>query len=318
MTILYCSFLQVKNYAAAVDHFQQAITLPAEILSGVVLACINKVKLVSLIWSGKEAVFPRYTSIVVAQEANNYRGYSSIYDKISAAYLAGNAKEVMKLITDESQVLSDDGNLELATDVFRSIPRNNIRKLTKAYASLSIADLARLAGVEEHLQLLQNPSNSSSDEETVRMLREMSRAGAIVAKIDDQQSSVDFVVDSSNSVSRGAAAPSASEPELSRALEVAISRNFALSEQLSVMHEQVLTSREYSQYQSGHRASKGAGVGVFDVDIPDGHSYGGRFGTSSSSSTADTLGRSFSRGTGTGGPGAMSRIQGGLVGAGRK
>ena len=50
----------MRNYTLALDHFQQAITLPALALSAIVVAAIKASRLVSLIDSGSAFELPKY------------------------------------------------------------------------------------------------------------------------------------------------------------------------------------------------------------------------------------------------------------------
>jgi hypothetical protein len=49
----------VKDFSAALDHFLQAITLPAQALSAVVIQALKKARLVSLILSGTAFEVPK-------------------------------------------------------------------------------------------------------------------------------------------------------------------------------------------------------------------------------------------------------------------
>lgn len=57
--IIFLSFLGVRKFTAALDYFQQAITLPAQALSAIVIACLKASKLASLIESGTAYEVPK-------------------------------------------------------------------------------------------------------------------------------------------------------------------------------------------------------------------------------------------------------------------
>jgi hypothetical protein len=56
---LFISFIAVKDFPAALDCFQQAITAPAQVVSAVVIESIKKARLVSLIYYGVALDIPK-------------------------------------------------------------------------------------------------------------------------------------------------------------------------------------------------------------------------------------------------------------------
>lgn len=50
----------MKDFPTALEHFDQAITAPAQVVSAVVIECVKKAQLVSLIYSGSAHKLPKY------------------------------------------------------------------------------------------------------------------------------------------------------------------------------------------------------------------------------------------------------------------
>lgn len=65
--IYFESFLGMRKFTAALDYFQQAITLPAQALSAIVIASLKASKLASLIESGTAFEVPKYVRVLTMQ-----------------------------------------------------------------------------------------------------------------------------------------------------------------------------------------------------------------------------------------------------------
>ena len=81
-------FVGVKDYVTALDYLTQAIVLPAQAVSAVVVASLKMARLVSLIEHGTAYEVPKYASSCVLRYS---RQDMPVYDSIVKQFVANNA-----------------------------------------------------------------------------------------------------------------------------------------------------------------------------------------------------------------------------------
>ena len=264
-------FVGVRDYAAALDYFTQAIVLPAQAVSAVVVASLKMARLVSLIEYGIAFEIPKYSSSIVLRFS---RQDMPVYDAIVKQFVANDAAGLSDAVESHTDVLTQDHTLGLARQVVAALVRHNVRKLTSTYITLSLKDIATAVGL----------SDAAAAES---LLRKMTAAGEIVAKINQSTSMVRFgddnVGDDSTRGSSGAATSTATSTASSSSSIVASARpcgdrapateallhslgrhietSIVVCDRLRTLQQQVLTSPEYISRSNQSSYSRVLGVG---------------------------------------------------------
>ena len=256
-------FVGVRDYSTALDYFTQAIVLPAQAVSAVVVASLKMARLVSLIEYGAAFEVPKYSSNIVVRYA---RQDMPVYDAIVKDFVAGDASGLSEAVEGHTDVLMQDHTLGLARQVVTALVRHNVRKLTSTYITLSLKDIASSVGL----------SDAAAAE---ALLRKMIASGEIAAKINQSTSMVRFGDDdvgdenvgggsstaSSSSSAVASARPGTDHASTTEALLQTLGRRIETSisvcDRLRSLQQQVLTSPEYVSRSNQSSFSRVLGVG---------------------------------------------------------
>ncbi|XP_026326445.1 COP9 signalosome complex subunit 3 [Hyposmocoma kahamanoa] len=124
------TYTAMKNYDRALYFFEVVVTVPAMVVSHIMLEAYKKYILISLILHGKVLPMPKYTSQVVCR----------FLKPLSVAYheLATNQHAAMK----HRETFIRDKNMGLVNQVTSSMYKKNIQRLTKTFLTLSLSDVA--------------------------------------------------------------------------------------------------------------------------------------------------------------------------------
>ncbi|PZC82023.1 COP9 signalosome complex subunit 3 isoform X2 [Helicoverpa zea] len=130
-------YTAMKNYDRALYFFEVVVTVPAMVVSHIMLEAYKKYILVSFILHGKILPMPKYTSQVVCR----------FLKPLSVAYheLATSQHAAIK----HRETFVRDKNMGLVNQVLSSMYKKNIQRLTKTFLTLSLSDVAarvQLAG----------------------------------------------------------------------------------------------------------------------------------------------------------------------------
>ncbi|CAH2063281.1 unnamed protein product, partial [Iphiclides podalirius] len=130
-------YAAMKNYDRALYFFEVVVTVPAMVVSHIMLEAYKKYILISLILHGKILTMPKYTSQVVCR----------FLKPLSVAYheLASSQHAAIK----HRETFVRDKNMGLVNQVLNSMYKKNIQRLTKTFLTLSLSDVAsrvQLAG----------------------------------------------------------------------------------------------------------------------------------------------------------------------------
>ena len=141
-----CIYTALKNYDRALFFYEVCVTTPSNAMSHIMLEAYKKYLLVSLLVHGDKPksfkdnfALPKYTAPVVAKLL---KPLCVAYSEVVTAYNSNNATELRNTIAKHSEVLSADNNTGLVRQVMTSQTRANIRRLTRTFITLSLADLA--------------------------------------------------------------------------------------------------------------------------------------------------------------------------------
>lgn len=170
-------YTALKKFERALFFFEAAVTVDSMVVSHIVLEAYKKRILVSLIAYGKVEPLPSWTSSVVDRFV---RQLSKCYHDLEAAYGASSLAQVRELCQKNSERFSRDGNTGLVKQCVTALTRKNIKKLTKTFLTLSLADVAQRCEL-------------ASAREAERQLFSMIEDGEIFALINQKDGMVKFM-----------------------------------------------------------------------------------------------------------------------------
>ena len=119
---------------------------------------------------------PKYTSPIVAKFL---KPLCYAYTDIFNAYHQNNVDELRTVVAKYREIFESDSNLGLVNQVVKTQVRSNIKRLTKPFVTLSLADVANRVGLEHP---------NMAEQEIIEMIRE----GCIHATISQQDGMVSF------------------------------------------------------------------------------------------------------------------------------
>jgi len=205
------------------------VTCPTAAVSHIMLEAYKKYQLVALIVHGdkpKDSVsLPKFTSPIV----NKFlKPLCSAYTEIVNAFYLNSAHELRNVFTKYRELFETDGNLGLVNQVVQEQTRTNIKRLTKTFVTLSLADVASRVGLE-------TPSQAE------REIVEMIKAGSIHATISQQDGMVRFHLNPESYQS----------PDMLRLVEESVTRAINLDKQVEKLTEDVMKSNQYIKKLAG-------------------------------------------------------------------
>ena len=166
---------------------------------------------------------PKYASPAVQRHV---RGACAAYASMAEAYASGPAQKTRARFAESAETFERDGpeTALLAETALRSLARHSTKKLTETHISLSLADIASIAELDE------------GEAEAERVVLEMIEAGEMTARIDAAARSVTFL--------DAADDPFAAEAEAA-ALAAAVDEARALAERVRRKDDTLRASRAY-------------------------------------------------------------------------
>lgn len=132
-------YAAMKNYQRALYFFEVAVSTPALAMSHIMLESYKKYILVSLILHGKIVAIPKYSSQVISRFM---KPLSHAYHELANAYGTTQTEDVRQVVTKYRETFVRDTNLGLVKQVTASLYKKNIKRLTKTFLTLSLADVA--------------------------------------------------------------------------------------------------------------------------------------------------------------------------------
>eukprot|EP00878_Enallax_costatus_P021594 GHUV01022876.1.p1 GENE.GHUV01022876.1~~GHUV01022876.1.p1 ORF type:complete len:400 (+),score=112.84 GHUV01022876.1:202-1401(+) len=182
---LYCYYggmlaTGLKQLPRALELFLQGLTAPTFVWSAVTAAIYKKYVLISLIHNGALAPLPKFTSQKVRQLADS--GDMKAYNDLVTAYNSKNTERLGRVAEQHSAAYNTDGNIGLVKQVLSSLPVRTIQRLTQTYVTLSLADIARAAGL-------------TGAEEAEAVILRMISCREVFARINDRDGMVTFMQD---------------------------------------------------------------------------------------------------------------------------
>lgn len=134
-----CIYGAMKDYKCALFFLEQALSVPALVISQIMIESYKKFILISLISKGKLPTLPKYTSRIVLSQI---KPLCIVYHEIANAFTNFESDKLNSLCQKYHNSFEADGNLGLTRQLKHSFYKNNIKKLTKTFITLSLSDMA--------------------------------------------------------------------------------------------------------------------------------------------------------------------------------
>ena len=220
------ALVALGRYADAAELFLRVTCAPAARATRAHAAAHKKYVLCSLIADGACAFassLPKYASPAVQRHV---RGACAAYASLADVYASGPAKKTRARFAESAETFERDGpeTARLAETALRSLARRSTKRLVETHVSLSLADIASIAELDE------------GEAEAERVVLEMIEAGEMTARIDAAARSVTFL--------DAADDPFAAEAEAA-VLAAAVDEARALAERVRRKDDALRASRAY-------------------------------------------------------------------------
>jgi len=165
----------LKKFNKALEMFKLALTIPAVVMSLIMVETYKKYILVSLLVHGNVEPLPKYASSIV----NRMKGWLVPYQEFATAFSTNSTEDLHKCGQAHSEVFNKDRNFGLIKQCIQSLYRRNIQRLTQTYITLSLSDIAENCAL---------PSAKSAETSILRMIED----GEIFATISQKDGMVSF------------------------------------------------------------------------------------------------------------------------------
>jgi len=166
----------LKQFKKALNFFRLVVTVPAQMLSAIMVEAYKKYTLLSLLVHGKLLTLPRYTSNVVQR----YQKTSfPQYQEFANVFSGHNTDELHKCAQTHADVFKKDKNFGLVKQCIQSLYSKNIQRQTQTYLTLSFQDMAAAVKLG---------SAGEAEKHVLRMIEK----GEIFASVNQKDGMVSF------------------------------------------------------------------------------------------------------------------------------
>lgn len=210
----------VKDYVGSIQLLLVVLTCPASCLSAIQADAYKKYVLVSLKVNGEPPTLPMYTSHIIQRYAKS-NGYAV---EFAEAFKSGSLESLRRIAEEKSQQIDADRNTGLVKQCIASLPRHKVRMLTKTYLTLSLAEIASEAQLED-----------ASPKQVEDLVLDMIAHGEIDARIDQRNGNVSF--------ENGEAEEDG--PETAHKLDRQMQQILELAERVAQFETEVVSSEAY-------------------------------------------------------------------------
>lgn len=254
-------YLALKRYDRAFLMLENAVSLPASMVSAIMLEAYKKWLLVGLLCVGRKPQPPKFTStnqLVRLQYVGNCQVYVDLVD----AFDKRSPGELRDLAIRHEAAYRADRNWGLVKQVLAGRIKQNILHLTKTFITLSLSDLASRAA-------------ALSPAEAERCLLELIEERKIFASIDQAGQVVTFRDNPEQYASAG----------MLEAVESEIRQVMAIDKGLNQLIDNIRSSQVYAakmasrETQQQQRGGGGGGGGGSSIGIGLSSSSGGGHGS---------------------------------------
>ena len=134
-----CIYAALKDYDKSLFYFEQAITIPCNAISQIMIESYKKFLLISLIVKGKLIMLPKYTSRLVITQI---KPLCAAYHELANLFINFDLERLNIMIQTFHNLYQQDHNMGLVKQLKQSLFKKNIQKLTKTYITLSLNDMS--------------------------------------------------------------------------------------------------------------------------------------------------------------------------------
>eukprot|EP00300_Choanocystis_sp_HF-7_P033122 c45415_g1_i1.p1 GENE.c45415_g1_i1~~c45415_g1_i1.p1 ORF type:complete len:437 (-),score=105.94 c45415_g1_i1:44-1354(-) len=178
--LLYCYYaalvcIAVKRFHRAMNFLSMAFSVPEEATSAIVVAAYKRYVLVSLLLRGKVDETHR---LLTANASRKVKIGCSAYTEFAAVFETRKEEDIKPILEKYSDVFQKDRLFGLVKQCMANLSELKIRRLTDAYLTLSLGDLASKV--------------SLGAQDVEKRLFKMVSSGKITALIDQSESTVAF------------------------------------------------------------------------------------------------------------------------------
>jgi len=207
-----------KQYKQAVNAFTLCVSAPTHVLNAIMLEAYKKALLCSLVECGEPPKLPKYVSPSIARPIKALAAYS----EYAEAFASGEGAKLRECLVKHTAAFQADKNLGLAKQCLPALMRKSIRQLTETYLTLSLGQIAEIAGLE-------------GADAAARQIRDMIAAGDIHASIDEPKGMVRFLETAERFDSHATVAQ----------MEAALQGAIGLAGRLTELHASLATDQHY-------------------------------------------------------------------------
>mmetsp|Transcript_13754 Transcript_13754/g.20838 ORF Transcript_13754/g.20838 Transcript_13754/m.20838 type:complete len:407 (-) Transcript_13754:1382-2602(-) len=150
----------LKNWDEAVRFFSIALTVPAHVLSSIVIESFKKYLLVGYLAEGKILKIPKHASVVVSRSLESFATqYIDFLNTLTSGEKMG--KDFMRS-TKSNETFKKDNTIGLTLQCIEAKKRRKIQELTSTYLTIGLSNIAELVNVNEKevesllLQMIEN------------------------------------------------------------------------------------------------------------------------------------------------------------------
>ena len=173
----YAGMAQVglRRFRLAMASFMLCVSAPAHVLNAIMIEAYKKCLLCALIETGEMPRLPKYVSPAIARHIKTLAGYA----EFAEAFASADVVKLRGVLEKHTTAFRTDQNLGLAKQCVPARMRRSIRLLTETYMTLSLAQIANIAGLD---------SEASAGHE----IQQMILANEIHATIDESKNMITF------------------------------------------------------------------------------------------------------------------------------
>jgi len=230
----------LKDFKKALAFFKTGISIPAMVLSQIMVESYKKFLLLSLLVHGRLIPIPKYASGVIQRHSKTSFPH---YQELATAYSTNSTDDVHKIAQQHFEAFTKDKNFGLVKQCIQSLYRRNVQKLTQTYLTLSLQDIATSVKLK---------SAQEAEEMIVRMVDK----GEIFATINQKDGMVSFHEDSEQY----------DTTSMLNFLDQQVQGSIDLAKKVRAADESISCSPAYLQKTSMHERGRG-GWGEFEEFI---------------------------------------------------
>ncbi|CAN0416769.1 unnamed protein product [Ectocarpus sp. 8 AP-2014] len=211
------------------------LTIPANVLSSLVVEGYKKMMLVSLIISGEVPPLPKYASNSVTR---HLKSHTSDYEALVSCFQAGDVKGLNAAVVAGNEKFSQDGNMGLVKQAVTALTKRKITELTHTYITLPLSDISDKVGL------------AHADDAQGYILN-MVEVGEICAQIAYPAGTVHFREDTNT----------LSSTTMTARLEADLRSTAELTERVRKLEARLIVNPVFIQKMVGDHSLPGAGLG---------------------------------------------------------